>query len=233
MNEVIVSILSGGFAGAGVVVFLGKLLLNHQFNKASQKHQHDLDLKKKSIQTDLSIYANQQMLNLSKHSESERIALENIYGAVVSTSFPRLGFQPFPSVERAKKDASLFQKEYFNAFKKTFNSFEFAYKKIQKAFETLEENAIYIENESEIITNTTLQEILKLYNNRDALLKEGYSNAERLFYEEKLTFESMPFDFVTFYNTSVSEWINATNTVRVKLKEHVKSLLFPGENRNT
>ena len=98
MYDFWISIISGGFAGGGVVALLSKLLIENKLKQSVQKSQHELDVKKDSLQLDLSLYAHQQNLKYSRYDEFLRQAIEKIFIAVISTSFLRGGFNKYQNL---------------------------------------------------------------------------------------------------------------------------------------
>ncbi|EIA0806903.1 hypothetical protein K6327_004528 [Vibrio vulnificus] len=115
--------------------------MNNAFKKSLAHHQHELDLRKQSLQTELSINAEHLKLKFSQYEESKKTALEKIYAAVAKTSIPRAKLKNNYNFEAADN----FQAAYFDAFKETFDAFDVSFKKISSAYECLEDNAIYVD----------------------------------------------------------------------------------------
>jgi antitoxin component of RelBE/YafQ-DinJ toxin-antitoxin module len=226
MNELWTSIISGGFAGAGVVALLSKLLLESRLKQAVQKFQHELDIKKEVLQTDLSLYAHEYTLKYSKHDESQRLALENIYKAVISTSFSRAGFKKFKSLG-AITDNEKFCTEYFKAFDISFQAFSSAFQKVSNAFDALADNSIYVNEEMEQTVNLALQQINQYYSSVFGKLNSSHSIAQNMFIEKTLNKGSLPIEFESFYNEALSHWLAVTNSSTSALKHAVRQLLKP------
>ena len=226
MNELITSILSGGFAGAGVVAVLGKLLIDSRLKKSSAKYQHELDLKKDQLQSDLSYYGHQQNQKFSRYDESKRLALEKIYGSIVSTSQPRAGFKKYrKSSFPQKKEKFCFM--YFEAFSATFKSFDAVFQKISASFATIEAQAIYIDKETERKVNETMNKIFNYYSTRFSLFHDAHAKAQELFSNNDLSQPTAPLDFEGFYNGNQQQWKQLTHALREQLKDHLRELLKP------
>ncbi|MGO3344846.1 MAG: hypothetical protein ACTIM4_08245 [Marinomonas sp.] len=217
MNEVWTSIISGGFAGAGVVAVLAKFLIESRIKRSIQKYQHELDTRKDTLQTELSVYAHQKNLKFSKYDEAKRDSIKNIYVAVIATSFTRNGFQKIIGVET---DITIeeFRSHYFQAFSKTFDSFDVVYKKITIAYAVLEDNSIYIEQELENEVIAVLQAVKQHYDEGHNILKSAHAKTRTLYKNGNLNRESAPFDFGEFHDLSLSNWNLTTINVRHNLK---------------
>ena len=113
---------ASGFAGGGVVALLSKLLIENKLKQSVQKSQHELDVKKDSLQLDLSLYAHQQNLKYSRYDEFLRQAIEKIFIAVISTSFLRGGFDKYQNLVTIQ-ETEKFCSAYFDAFSKTFKAY--------------------------------------------------------------------------------------------------------------
>jgi|GEM_PF-3325622 len=226
MNEIWTSIISGGFAGAGVVLLLSKLLIENRLKQTVQKFQHELDIKKDVLQADLSLYAHKQNLKYSKYEESHRLALENIYKAVVSTAFSRAGFQKYKSLKNLTNNEE-FCSKYFNAFSHSFKVFSESFKKVTSAFDVFLDNSISIDSSTEETVNFTLQEINKYYHSNYNRLLAYHATAQKLFREQKLDCNSAPVDFEVFYDESLHQWLSVTNNSTTLLKNAVRNLLKP------
>ncbi|MDN3685948.1 hypothetical protein QW180_29935 [Vibrio sinaloensis] len=62
------------------------------------------------------------------------------------TSIPRAKLKHNYNFEAADN----FQAAYFDAFKETFDAFDLSFKKISSAYECLEDNAIYVDDKTEL-----------------------------------------------------------------------------------
>lgn len=225
MNDIVVSLLSGGFAGAAVVIALSKLLIESRLKQATQRHQHELDVKKDALQTDLALYAHQQNTKYSKHEESRRIAIEKAYHAVVSTSFTRAGFKKYNNLTDLPQEQ--YCSAYFSACSETFTSFSNMFKKITEAYAILDDHAIYLDEDTEKLIINTLKTILQHYQNRHDWIIEAHKDSQLLFKENKLTSETASINFDNFYSTSLQTWLSLTNDARRELKKSIRILLNP------
>ena len=81
VSAVIVSVFSVGV----IFRFWAKSKIDQWFQLSLKKSQHELDVKKDSLQADLSIYVHEQNAKYSKFNEAKRAALEKIYAQIVAT----------------------------------------------------------------------------------------------------------------------------------------------------
>lgn len=223
MQDILLTIAAGGFSGAAVVVFLGKLLLNNVFKKSLNQHQHELDIRKQTLQTELTINAEQIKTKFNSYEESKKKALEAIYASVVKTSISRfnsLGNKNFT-------DEDTFQSEYFLAFSEALNTFTLSFDNITKAFDTLEENAIYIDQETEVLVSYSLSSILQSYKDSHKKLKEAHSATTKLFKEGVLNLENSPLNFAEFDSLVQANWLSIASTPKNTLKDKIRELLQP------
>ncbi|HEQ3536177.1 TPA: hypothetical protein VGS95_004589 [Vibrio parahaemolyticus] len=223
MNEIWVTIITGGFSGAAVVVFLGKLLVNNAFKKSLARHQHDLDLRKQSLQAELSLNAERLRLKFSQYEESKKVALENIYAAVVKTSILRSNLKNHYNFQ-ASDD---FQKAYFDAFSEAFDAFDLSYKRISAAYDCLEDNAIYVDAETEIMVSECLSKILASYRKSHGVLKVNFSETQAIFKNGQLDIEAAPLDFKQFSSRVQSNWQELAAEPKSVLKNTIRDLLKP------
>jgi hypothetical protein len=226
MNEIWTSLISGAFAGAGAVAFLAKFFIENRLKRSLKKYQHDLDARKDTLQTELSLYVHKQNLSFSKYDEAQRDAVKNIYVAVISTSFPRNGFGRFKKTSNPKSNDD-FCSLYFQNFSSTFNVFDDIYQKISKAYAVLEENSIYIEQEMENEVVSTLAAIKNHYDQGHDILKNFHDDSQLLFKQGALNIYSAPFNFEQFHKDSSSNWVITTTSFRVKLKKYIRKILSP------
>ncbi|ETX11934.1 hypothetical protein MUS1_07225 [Marinomonas ushuaiensis DSM 15871] len=226
MNEIWTSLVSGAFAGAGVVAFLAKFFIENRLKRSLKKYQHDLDARKDTLQTELSLYVHKQNLSFSKYDEAQRDAVKNIYVAVISTSFPRNGFGRFKKTSKSTSSDD-FCSLYFQNFSSSFNAFENVYQEISKAYAILEENSIYIEQNMENEVISTLEAVKKHYDQSHDILKRFHNESQLLFKQGTLNINSAPFNFEQFHQNSSSNWVITTTSFRIKLKKYIRKILSP------
>lgn len=223
MNDILVTIITGGFSGAAVVVFLSEAFVNNTFKKSLAHHQHELDLRKQSLQTELSINAEHLRLKFSQYEESKKSALEKIYAAVAKTSIPRAKLKSNYNFEAADD----FQVAYFDAFKETFYAFDLSFQKISSAYECLEDNAIYVDDKTELLVSECLSKILTSYLKSHAALQYHHSVAQILFKSGQLTIESAPINFLNFSEQVQANWQGLAVEPKKVLKNTIRDLLTP------
>lgn len=223
MNDILVTIITGGFSGAMVVAFLSKVLVNNMFKKSLVHYQHELDLRKQSLQTELSVNAEQLKLKFSQYEESKKSALEKIYAAVATTSISRAKLMNHHNY----KAVDNFNAAYFDAFKETFDSFDMSFKKIIYAYECLEDNAIYIDDKTEFLISECLSKILASYSKSHFTLKYHHAVAQTLFKSGQLSIDSAPIDFSKFSEQVQINWQELASEPKKVLKNTIRDLLTP------
>lgn len=223
MGDIWITIITGGFSGATAVIFLSKALVNNAFKKSLAHHQHELDLRKQSLQTELSINAEHLKLKFSQYEDSKKTALEKIYSAVAKTSIFRAKIKTNYSFETADN----FQASYFDAFKETFDTFDLSFQKITLAYECLEDNAIYIDDKTEALVADCLSKILASYLESYATLQTQHNIAQNLFKSGELTSRSAPIDFLIFREQVQINWHRLAAEPKQVLKNTIRDLLTP------
>jgi hypothetical protein len=223
MNDIWVTIITGGFSGAAVVVFLSKILVNNALKKSLAHYQHELDMRKQSLQTELSVNADQLKLKFSQYEVSKKSALESIYASVAKTSIPRAKLKNNYNFEVADN----FQASYFDAFKETFDAFDLTFQKISAAYECLEDNAIYVDAETELLVSECLSKILESYLKSHSILQQHHAEAQALFKEEQLSIDSAPVDFSKFSERVQINWKGLAEEPKKMLKNTIRELLTP------
>ncbi|MCG9656762.1 hypothetical protein [Vibrio mediterranei] len=224
MPEIITAILAGGFSGAGIVIYLSKKLVESQLNKTLKKYQHELDIKKETLATDLSLHASLQNLKLTRYEESKRDAIHNIYNAVIETSSSRVGFKKVQQLENCK-DNSEYTARYFESLSASFKAFTSAYNAISDAYRVLEKESIYIEPDLEQEVLSCLQVIHDTYNSNYDYLSDAHDAADKLNSQHNFNMQTRPIDLNDFYDKSTAEWSYRTMSAREKLKETMRELL--------
>ncbi|ELA7385307.1 MULTISPECIES: hypothetical protein [Vibrio] len=224
MNDIIISILVGGFTGVGVVTYLSKRLVENQLNKTLKKYQHELDIKKDTLATELSLYVNHQTLKLTNFEEAKRNAIHNIYNAVIMTSSSRVGFKKSQGLDKCQ-NSNDFGACYFQSFSENFQAFSTAFQAISNAYSVLEKESIYIDDALEEEVRLCLKVIHKTYIDNHDSLNIGHDKAKLLSNQQNLTFKTMPFDIDNFYDQSTREWSHKTSAARHRLKATMRELL--------
>tara|TARA_B100001063_G_scaffold152208_1_gene142017 strand:+ start:291 stop:974 length:684 start_codon:yes stop_codon:yes gene_type:complete len=223
MENIWLTIISGGFSGAAVVVFLGKLLVNNAFKKSLTHYQHELDIRKQSLQTELIINAEQLKLKFSQYEVSKKDALERIYASVAKTSIPRAKLNRNYNFKTAEN----FQAEYFGAFQEAFDAFDLSFQKISFAYECLEDNAIYISGPTELLVTDCLSKVLASYQKSHNKLRHYHAETQILFKNGKLSLKSSPLDFSVFSADIQSNWNELAAEPKKILKDTIRDLLTP------
>ncbi len=86
LSELALTLISG-FGGAFVLLhFLGKSLINHQINKSLKVFDAQLGRKSEALKTELSIYAHEQNIALSRIDGQRAAAIHEIHTALRSWS---------------------------------------------------------------------------------------------------------------------------------------------------
>lgn len=196
MNDLWLSMISGGAAGALIVGVLSKFIYMDQNNK---KH--------------------------SKYDIARRHAVEEIYKALVATSVSRVGFEKFPKLDRPQSDDE-FVSLTFDAFTASFESFDHAFKSISSGYAVLEKNAIYIEQELEDKIMAAIKTMHTFYIEQYAFFNDAYNDSKDLSSEGSLNQSSSPFDFNLFYDYSINKWLSESFEVKNDLKKYVRDTFF-------
>lgn len=227
-SDLIVSILSGGFAGAAVLALLSKLLIKNQLEKSLKQFQHDLDTKKEKLQIELAVFAEHSKLRVINHRQKSIDALELIYGAFVRTSLPR---QRFVKSSGLLKQINIpneqVNAEYFRLFSAEFQAFDKAFQSVTAGFACLEENAIYLDNKVECQVAEALREVNSCYQKWNGELSSAHDSAQTSFREGALTQQKRTFDFDNFFASLLEDWNRIAGPVTAGLKSNVRELLDP------
>lgn len=226
---VLESILGGGFAGAAVVVFLSKTLINSQIEKSLKQFQHDLDRKKDQFQLELSIYAERARLTIANHGQKSVSALETIYGAVVRTSLPRHGFKKMGAKVMHLTDNNQINAKYFELFSQNFQAFDRAFQSVTQAYAVLEEQSIYLDETLEGQTVTALGNVLECYRKWHAQFADAHSSARAQFDQGSLNEQTRNMDFDAFYESMLADWNRIIGPTKKGLKSKVRELLAPSK----
>ncbi len=228
MQEFLISLLGGGFAGAAVVAFLAKVFVQNQLDKGQREFQHELDKKKLEAETDLSVFAESKKEHVVSYRQKKVSALEVVYSAVVSTSLPRHEFRRKPITQDFTGDVEERETgKYFHLFSENFKAFQRAFDSVSSAYARLEDNALYIESDLERRVADALQNINSFYVRKHSEMLVGYEQAMSHFNQKRIPKEYRIFDFLAFHASILQEWNAGTRGIRQEVKQELRSLLQP------
>lgn len=233
MTEFLINLLSGGVAGASVAAILAKFLIQNQLSKSLKEYQHQLDIKKNSIQAELSIYADNERQKTLDFGRKRIEAVEAVYSQVILTSLPRHGFIKHV---RTLPPNSLLNDQisgYFDAFKENYDAYVKAFDSISNAYKILEQHGIYLDEELEKEIAVVLSQINAYYSGKKQEMSEPYSHAQSLFHGGNLQLKDMDFDFAIFFDKQSHEWNHITGPLRTQLKQKIRGYLTPKEHGNS
>ena len=186
-----------------------------------------MDLKKNSIQTDLSIYADNERQKTLDFGRKRIEAVEAVYTQVILTSLPRHGFirnlRSLPPNSLLNDQISV----YFDAFKENYDAYVKAFDSISNAYKALEQHGIYLDEELEQEIAVALSQINTYYSAKKQEMSKPYSHAQSLFQGGNLQLKDMDFDFPTFFDKQSQEWNQITGLLRTHLKQKVRAFLTP------
>jgi hypothetical protein len=231
MTDLINTILAGGFAGAAVAAVLAKFLIENQLSKSLKTYQHELDLKKNALETELAIYAHNEKAKLSDFGIKRIAAIESIYGAFVKTSLPRHRFIKRPKFP-ASGSPDAMASAYFQAFQANFDAFKRAFDCIAEGFSTLEFHAIYVDEELERKVVAALGQVNACFAQKHKDLQAAHDEAQRLFRSGMLGKPETWFDFEAFHLELNADWNSLTSAIRTELRKTIRELLKPIEPRS-
>jgi len=83
MLEIFFTALGGTATALAIAAFLGKRFLDLQVSKAIKKYESELEQRSSVLKTELSIYAHEQNVGLSRLDEQRSKAIQDIYGLVM------------------------------------------------------------------------------------------------------------------------------------------------------
>lgn len=223
-EDVIASLLGGGFAGATVVGLLFKFLIKNQLEKSLKQYQHDLDTRKDTLQAELAVFTEHAKLRVTNYRQKSINALEAVYGGFVRTSLPRHGFKKTAPAKMPEEKAN---SEYFRLFSENFQAFDRAFQSVQAGFACLEENVIYLDSELEIQVVVALREVNSYYQKRYGELSSAHQAAQRLFEDNALGKQQRSVDFDQFHAGMCADWSKIAGPVTAALKAKARELLSP------
>lgn len=230
MKDVFFSILGGGFAGAGLIIFLSKLILKNQLEKSQRKFQHHLDRKKIQLEMELSAFFESKKEHSISYQNKSILAIEDCYSAITSTSLPRHLFRKYPTVSKfAGAEEEQMTSKYFHLFSENFQAFSRAFDSVTNAFSKLEEAGLYIDSDLEEKVTTTLQKIHEFYIRKHNLMRHAHDQAKAHFDGKILEQKLRTFDFEEFHSLMVQEWNLETQVIRHELKSKLREVLQPSK----
>lgn len=107
--DFIVALVGGGTVGVVVIVLLSKRLLQLQLDKALEQYKTKLDHKSSVLKTELSIYAHEQNVGLSRLDAQRSKAIESIYTLItnwheqfITITAPNDYFENSPELELSR-----------------------------------------------------------------------------------------------------------------------------------
>lgn len=224
------SLLGGSFAGAAVVGLLFKFLIKNQLEKSLKQFQHDLDAQKEKLQTDLTIYADRTKQKISNHQQKSITALEAVYGGFIRTALPRQKFSissPRPYQKNLSEDE--INSAYFQLFSSNFQAFDRAFQSVTDGFACLEDNAIYLDHETEFQVATALRSVNSCYQKWLTELHREHDLAQTIFRNGKLNQQSRTMNFNGFFASLLEDWNIVTGPVKSALKLKAREILTPNE----
>jgi len=228
MENVIVSLLSGGFAGAGVVALLSKLLLKNILEKDLKKFQHQLDIQKDRIQSDLMLYANQHKISYSVYDEKRRQAIEKVYTGIMN-SIPmrgKLELKLNPSTKESLSDGDC-TKLYVEDFVSMKRFLEEGINRVIQVQIDLNDVSIYFSQELEDLINENLVEIGRAYSIATHHINSFDATLSDLLAKHALTPQNEPLDLDQSYTTTCLSCLALTADVRKRLKDTLRHILTP------
>jgi hypothetical protein len=80
MLEIFFTALGGTGTALAIAAFLGKRFLDLQVSKAIEKYKSELEQRSSMLKTELSIYAHEQNVGLTRLDEQRSKAIQDIYG---------------------------------------------------------------------------------------------------------------------------------------------------------
>ena len=126
----LIGAISGSSVSLLVVAFLGKRWLNHQLSKGLIKYQKELEARTEILKNNLSIFAHEQTVGISRIDAQRAEAIKEIYAALVKWEFVviminnplRNGFNPKDHQDRLLN----FYHKSFQDLNKSMNKLTFA-----------------------------------------------------------------------------------------------------------
>lgn len=145
----LVGAISGSAVSLAIVAYLGRKWLSHQLDKGLLRYKHDLDVKTEILKNDLSLFAHEQNVGISRIDLQRADAIKDIYSAIVDWGIVvnSLNFPPKSGYSLTEEYLSF----YNQSTKRLSDTFQNLTKKIIS-------NAIYLNSQ----TYENLQKVLKL-----------------------------------------------------------------------
>lgn len=83
MFEIFLTAFGGVAGGVALAAYLGRKFIDLQISKATERYRSELEQKSATLKTELSIYAHEQSVGLSRLDEQRSEAIQKIYGLAV------------------------------------------------------------------------------------------------------------------------------------------------------
>ena len=228
LREFLISLVGGGFVGAGAVAILFKLFIKNQLEKSQREFQHHLDGKRLQLEAELSIFSESKKEHSVSYQQKKVSALEGCYSAVVSTSLPRHQFRKTSTVSRfseAPKEENT--SRYFHLFSENFQAFSRAFVSVSNAYARLEDIGLYMDSNLEEKVTAVLQKINDFYVRKHAEMWQAHDQAQARFDGKVIENGYLTFDFQAFHHSMLREWNFETKTLRLELKDELRAVLQP------
>jgi hypothetical protein len=228
LRDFLISLIGGGFVGAGAVAVLFKLFIKNQLEKSQREFQHHLDGKKLQLEAELSVFAESKKEHSVSYQQKKVSALERCYSAVVNTSLPRHQFRKKPTISRfsgtpEEQNAS----RYFHLFSENFQAFSRAFDSVSNGYAKLEDVGLYMDSILEKKVTATLQKINDFYMRKHAEMGQAHEQATAHFDGKSIENGSITFDFEAFHYSMLREWNLETKLLRQELKDELRAVLQP------
>ena len=136
--DIIVALGAGGLSAYALLKFLGTSFIQHQLDKSLKTHDAHLTQKTESLKTELSIYAHEQSVALSRIDAQGAQAIHNIYSALRAWVSPATQLINGSPLRGATDEAHL-------AFYSS--QCEAAHNAAQAFLKVLSDHAIYLDSE--------------------------------------------------------------------------------------
>ncbi|MDQ2166131.1 MULTISPECIES: hypothetical protein [Vibrio] len=210
--DIINSILVGSFAGASIVAFLAKVLVNHQFEKLKSKHLYELQVQQQKFKSDLDKENYEHSLKFSRHEQDRVAAIKELYSLIINLGD---GISDICTVTNIK-EAELNKATYLLGLSSIFTIFSSSFKNIHDSRKTLEKLSIYIDDDLEKDLTGSLDAIEKYYVQafkRTQQLQKEVGNLSG-----ELNSLNQPKDLEKFWFELTHNWEELVSPVKNKLK---------------
>ncbi|HHF2855267.1 TPA: hypothetical protein ACPJZ8_004500 [Vibrio diabolicus] len=210
--DIINSILVGSFAGASIVAFLAKVLVNHQFEKLKSKHLYELQVQQQKFKSDLDKESYEHSLKFSRHEQDRVAAIKELYSLIINLGD---GISEICTVTKIK-EAELNKATYLLGLSSIFTIFSSSFENIHDSRKTLEKLSIYIDDDLEKDLTESLDAIEKYYVQAFKRAQQLQKEAENL--SGELNSLNQPKDLEKFWFELTHNWEQLVSPVKNKLK---------------